>query len=223
MAIKKLPIKKLVEFRRLTKRSQLTFSNRLKFPKENDSGGGDYWVRSISAISNAFKENNNSFVQAKLEETVELYNLNQRTQTKIMYKRNIDILEKYQDFNFETWRPTADLTFFKKPNSTVEMNTLPLQIRPNHVFSYGDDNNKSVGGIWFIAWLDGFKTEDLGIYSEALFRYLSSFYSENYIINPASCMIVDVSRVNMISYNQVLNGEIPSLLDSTIDSLKRLL
>ncbi|WP_299362152.1 hypothetical protein [Winogradskyella sp.] len=67
MALKKLPVKKLVEFRRLSKRRQLTFTNRLKSPKESSSSGGDYWVRSISAISNAFRENDNSYINKKLE------------------------------------------------------------------------------------------------------------------------------------------------------------
>ncbi|WP_299362154.1 hypothetical protein [Winogradskyella sp.] len=138
-----------------------------------------------------------------------------------MYKRNIDILDKYKNFDFEVWRPTSELKFLKKPNSLLEMNGLPVQIRPNHVFYYGAKDKKSLGGIWFITWLEGFKRSDLGIYSEALYRYLTSYFSEEYEINPASCITVDVSSTNSVGYNEIINGEIPSLLDSTLSELKK--
>ncbi len=221
MAINKLPIKKLVEFRRLPEARQVTFANGLKIEKESGSSGGDYWVRSISAISNAFRANDNSFIKDKLDETMNLHSLNQRSQTKTMYKRNIDILEKYEEFDFSQWRPSVDLNFLKKPKSILEMNGLPIQIRPNHIFAYGAKNNQSIGGIWFMTWLDGFKIDDLGIYAEALHRYLSSYFSEDFIINPAACMAVDVSKVQVVGYNKILSGEVPSLLDSSIYKIKK--
>ncbi|MDO6808877.1 hypothetical protein Q4603_09655 [Zobellia galactanivorans] len=98
MAINKLPIKKLVEFRRLSKGRQQTFANRLKVTKEANSGGGDYWVRSISTISNAFRVNDNALIKAKLEEVSNLYNAEQRSQTKkcireiLTYSQSIKIL-----------------------------------------------------------------------------------------------------------------------------------
>lgn len=221
MAVNKLPVKKLIEFRRFSESRQRTFANSLKISKEiTSSDGGNYWVRSISAISNAFKENNNVLVQDKLDEVSNLYNLSQRPQTKTMYQRNIDILSMYKEFDFTEWRPSTNLNFLKKPKAILEMNGLPIQIRPNHLFSFGAKGNLSVGGIWFTTWLDGFKIDDLGIYCEALHRYLSSYFSEDHIINPAACMVVDVSTKQVIGYDKVLNGEIPSLLDSTILSVK---
>jgi hypothetical protein len=223
MAINKSPIKKLVEFRRLSKGRQQTFTNRLKVTKEASSSGGDYWVRSISTISNAYRANDNSLVKAKLEEVSNLYNAEQRSQTKTMYKRNLDILTKYQNFDFTEWWPSANLNFLRKPQPILEMNGLPIQIRPQQIFSFGADNNQSVGGIWFITWLQGYKDEDLGIYSESLFRYLSSYYSDDYIINPAACMAVDISKMKVICYNKVIEGEIPALLDASIVKIKALL
>jgi hypothetical protein len=67
--IKNIPVKKLVEFRRLTERSKSTFANNLKLPKKpkgEDSGGGNYWIRSISGISNSFKANDNTIIQEKI-------------------------------------------------------------------------------------------------------------------------------------------------------------
>lgn len=225
MAIDKLPVKKLIEFRRLSKTRKVTFTNRLKVGKKliSDGGGGNYWVRSVSAISNAFKENDNSYITDKIEEVSNLYDLNQRSQTKTMYKRNIDILDKYKDFDFTLWRPSADLKFLSKPHSILEMNGLPIHILPNHIFSYGENNNQSVGGIWFIVWQDGFKPIDLGIYSETLFRYLSSYYSNDYIINPAASIVVDIGNMQSISYDEILNGKIPAALDDTMKSVKEYL
>lgn len=221
MAIEKLPVKKIIEFRRLSKTRKATFTNNLKVIKKSVSGdGGNYWVRSVSAISKAFKENNNSIIIDKIEEITNLHNLNQRSQTKTMYQRNIDILDKFKNFDFTQWRPASNLNFLSKPNSVLEMNGLPIQILPNHIYSYGVKNNQSIGGIWFIIWQDGFKQSDLGIYSETLFRYLSSYFSEKYTINPAACLIVDLTNKQSISYNKIIKGSIPSILDDTMKSVK---
>lgn len=224
MALEKLPVKKLFEFRRLSKTRKVTFTNNLKVGKKPTSGdGGNYWVRSVSTISKAFKENDSSIITDKIDEVTNLYNLNQRTQTKTMYKRNIDILAKYKSFDFTKWRPTVDLKFLSKPRSILEMNGLPIQVLPNHIFSYGLRNNKSIGGIWFIIWQDGFKPSDLGIYSETLFRYLSSYFSKEYIVNPAACIIVDLTSMQSISYKDIINGNITSILDDTMKSVKEYL
>jgi hypothetical protein len=223
MAIEKLPVKKMVEFRRLSEARRITFTNRLKAPKEVSSDGGNYWVRSICAIGTAFKTNDNGVIKERLDYLLNDFKLTERNQTKIMYQRNIDILEKYQDFDFSIWRPSANLKFLSKPKfkSIIEMKGLPIQINPSHVYSYGQKNNESVGGIWFITWLEGFKLGDLGIYSEALYRYLSHHYSKDFIINPAACIIVDAPKANAIGYNQILNGEIPSIIDKTLNSINK--
>lgn len=221
MALERLPIKRLVEFRRLSKRRKITFANNLKVSKKSSTeGGGNYWVRSISAISNAFKDNDAYHIAEKIEEVTELYNLNQRSQTKTMYKRNIDILNKYRDFDFSQWMPSARLNFLRKPKSIFDMYGLPIQILPNHIFSYGSKNNESVGGIWFVVWQDGFKPSDLGIYSESLYNYLSSYYSKDYLVNPAACLTVDISSMKSVGYNEILNGKVPSLLSDTMKSIK---
>ena len=221
MALEKLPVKKIVQFRRLSKNRRETFTNNLKISKKSTSdGGGNYWVRSVSAISNAFKENDTSYIIDKIDEVRNLYEINKRSQTKTMYKRNIDILNKYEDFDFTLWRPSSSLKFLSKPKSILEMNGLPVQILPNHIFSFGSKNNESVGGIWFVVWQEGFKPSDLGIYSEAMYRYLSSYFSKEYIINPAACITIDITSMQSVGYNKILNGEIPSNLDETIKSVK---
>ncbi|MET1259424.1 hypothetical protein ABV409_08780 [Flagellimonas sp. DF-77] len=224
MAIQKLPVKKLVEFRRLSKSQKTTFTNRLKVAKKSVSdGGGNYWVRSISAISGAFRENDKSHITDKIDEVSALYNLNKTPQVKNMYRRNIEILEKYIDFDFSHWMPSPNLTFLSKPKSVLDMNGLPIQILPQHIFSYGAKNNKCIGGIWLVVWQEGFKPSDLGIYSEALYRFLSSYYSEDYIVNPSACMTIDIANIQVVGYDKILSGDIPSTIDETMKSLKEYL
>ena len=141
-----------------------------------------------------------------------------------MYQRNIDILEKYKDFDFSIWRPTSELRFLFKPKfkSIIEMNGLPIQINPSHVYTYGQKQNESIGAIWFITWLEGFKSSDLGIYAEALYRYLKHHYSKEHIMNPSACIIVDAPNANAISYKDVVDGKITSVLDKTLLSLDKI-
>ncbi|WP_136465209.1 hypothetical protein [Flagellimonas onchidii] len=224
MAIEKVPVKKLVEFRRLSTPRKTTLINKLKVGKRPTSGdGGNYWVRSVSAISQAFKENDSSAIVDKIDEVSKLHSINQLSRTKTMYKRNIDILRKYVNFDFTKWMPSTNLNFVRKPPSILEMNGLPIQILPQHIFSFGAKGNQSVGAIWFVVWQDGFKPSDLGIYAETLFKYLSSYYSKNYIINPAACIVVDIMSMKSISYKDILDGDIPSILVDTMKSLKKLL
>lgn len=222
MAINKIPVKKIVEFKRLSRRSQQTFANNLRKPrKKSDGGGGDYWVRSNSAISTAYKHKDNSIIKERLDALEDDYALPSTKQTKIMRKRNIEILEKYVGFDFDPWWPASDLKFLSQPSdkAVIQMNSLPIHVKPNHIFTYDRNGRKSIGGIWFVTWLDGFKPSDLGIFSEGLHRYLTINYSGDYIISPASCITVDVSTVQAIGYDKILSGEVPSLIDATVSDI----
>ncbi|MCH2490859.1 MAG: hypothetical protein MK211_11985 [Flavobacteriales bacterium] len=225
--MKNVPIKKLIEFRRYSERRKATFVYNLKKPKEKKerSDGGNYWVRSISALSTAFKNDDITILKERLDLLKDDYEATDRKQTKVMYQRNIDILYNFEDYDFSEIRPANNLTFLSKPTdkSIVKINGIPLQVLPNHVFTYGDGDKPSIGGIWFVVWLDGFKIGDLGIYSEAIFRYLSKHYSKEYTINPRDCLVVDALGGKNVDYEQVVNGEIPSLLGLTTDSLRKLI
>ncbi|KJS07124.1 MAG: hypothetical protein VR77_02170 [Flavobacteriales bacterium BRH_c54] len=226
MSINKLTLKKLVEFRRLSERRKNTFTNNLKKTKEPNIGEArDYWNRSLSGISTAFKNNDNSIIKERLDGLLDDYTSTSVNKTKIMYKRNIDILEKYIDFDFSNWWSIPIKQLLSKPDhmSIIDMNGIPLQIKPHHIFTYENNGSECVGGIWFITWLEGFKKGDMGIYSEALFRYLSKHYSKDYTIDPSGCITIDVSNMQVVGYEEILNGKIPSLIDTAINDIKKYL
>jgi hypothetical protein len=192
-----------------------------KIPKSDDTSGGDYWKRSTSGLSNAYKHNDNKLIQKKIDSVSSVYESARKESTKTMYKRNLEILHNYTDFDFSTWRPPANLQFLAKSKLTVTIKDIPVQVLPHHIFSYEDKGEPNVGGIWFVVWLDGFKQGDLGIYSESLFRYLTLLYAKKYKVNPEYCLTVDAASKDVVSYNQILKGKIPSLLEPTIDALSK--
>jgi hypothetical protein len=151
--INNIPVKKLVEFRRLSDKSQLTFVKNLQTPKkpksdDDNSSGGNYWVRSISGLSKAFKHNDNKLIQEKIDDVMSKYASTNVESTKVMYKRNLEILHNYSDFDFSIWRPAAPLKFPTKSNLILSIKDLPIQVLPSHIFSYDDKGRPTMGGVF---------------------------------------------------------------------------
>lgn len=225
--MKKLSIKKIIEFRRKSDRSKKTFAQNLKLErdrKESD-GGGDYWVSSLSAISNSYKRNNLQFIRDKVYELEEKFENTDFQRTKTMYSRNIDILYKYEVFDFKILKPNEQITYIKKHKSdfVLTIQGLPIEAVPHHVFSYQDEDIKEIGAIWFIAKLDGYREVELGMFTDILYRYLKINFSKDYTLNPRYCIAVDVVNNFAVNYYQIEKGEVPSILDKTIDEIKKIM
>jgi len=221
--INKVPVKKLIEFRRLSEKRKSSFGNKLTIPKEtvsNDSGN-DYWTRSLSGLSTAFKQNDNLIIKGRIERILDVYEDKDDKKTKLMYDRNLNILHNYEDFNFMILRPSIELNFLPKPRILINISGLPIQVIPHQIFSYKEKEEMKVGGIWFVIWLKEFKESDLGIYSEALYRYLLTNYSKEYVVDPNYCLIVDALSMGTVTYQQILLGEIAPLLETTIDMVNK--
>src|SRR5690606_4701456 len=93
----KIPVKKLVEFRRWSdlKKRNFTIMKRLKTTKTKndaeDSDGGNYWCSSLGAVITAFKLNSNSIISERIEELLKKDNDPSTVQrTKDMRGRNIE-------------------------------------------------------------------------------------------------------------------------------------
>lgn len=229
MTIYNLPIKKLVDFRRLSERRQSTFANNLKLPpklnikEDDDVSGGDYWVRSISGLRGAYKYNDNTLIKEKIEAVLDVYELTEVKQTKTMYQRNLKILHKYEDFDFSVWRPSEDPNFLSKTKVSLDIKNIPIKVLPHHVFSFGSKEAPSVGAILFVTSLVDYDVSELGIFSEAMFKYLSLQHSKAYKIDANYCLTVDASSMQAVSYQQILDGKVDSFFEKTVDSLKKYL
>lgn len=168
----KITVKNIISFRKKSDKSQKTFLASLnKIKKINSKGGGNYWVRSISALCNAFKSNNNQYIKDKIYEILNDFNNSERKQTKDMYQKNLDILYNYEDFDFSTWYPNKTFKILEKTNkkSIIEIDEIPVQVLPNQVFSFTKNKIKYVGAIWFIAKLDGYSKAEFGIFPKLFF------------------------------------------------------
>lgn len=224
--MKKISVKNIILFRKKAEKNKKTFLQSLSKIKASDSeNGGNYWVRSISALSSTFRTNDNKHIKDKIDDIGDDYNKTQRKQTKDMYRRNLDILHNYEDFDFSSWYPNSTFKILDKANkkSIIYINKIPVQVLPNQVFTFTKGKIEYVGAVWFIAKLDGYSEAELGIYAETLFHYLKSQFSKRYEASPENCLVVDVLNLNEVTYQMVLDGKIPAILKETLKSIKAIL
>ena len=226
--MEKIRIKELIKFRRKSDRSRITLVNNLKLNKalENDSSsGGDYWISCLSAIANAFKYDNSDILDEKIDLLIEKIRTHEDKRIKNQFQRNIDVLYNFEDFDFQELKPNADLIFLKKPTdiSILDINGLPIQAKPDHVFTFSINNSEEIGAVWFIAQLDGFDKGELGMFVDILYRYLNKHFSKDHYVNTSYCIAVDVNKAQRINYKDIEEGRVPRLLEQTINDIKKLL
>ena len=89
-----LSIKDIILFRKKADKNKKKFAIEINVEKEKKEteGGGHYWISSLSAISNSFKSNDLQLIADKISTLEEKMEGTDYKGTKIMYKRNIDIL-----------------------------------------------------------------------------------------------------------------------------------
>ncbi|GAB4036725.1 hypothetical protein [Spirosoma gilvum] len=221
--MKKISVKNIIVFRKKSDKFKKNFLKSLTKDKVNDSeSGGNYWVRSISALSNAFRANDNQYIKDKIDDISVDYNSSKRQQTRDMYERNLNILHNYEDFDFSTWHPNKTFQILEKANKKpiIEIDKVPVQVLPNQIFTFTKDKTAYVGAIWFIAKLDRYSKAEFGIFAETLFNYLYNNFSKDYEISPENCLVVDVLNIDEVNYQMVLDGRIPAILKETLKSIR---
>lgn len=221
--MKKLSISKVIEFSRKSEKSRSTFLKQHNKPKPPSKGGGDYWISCISAVNHAFKNDDNSLITDKIEYLIgEIKNTPHKI-TKDMFQRNVDILYNFEVFNFSKWISTVQLTFLSKKteNSVIQINNIPIQVKPNHVFTFDDNGKAKIGAISFVSKLEGYKQNELAAFVDANYRYLNINYSNKFTIEPSLCLAIDMTNLNELSYDDIICGNVISLLDNTITDIKK--
>lgn len=132
---------------------------------------------------------------------------------------------RYEDFDIKKWKPVGKIKYLKKQkrDTILKIKGLFIQATPHHVFTFKNGDVDEVGAIWFIAKLDGFEKDELGMFADILNRYLNTHFSDSHVVKPKYCIAVDVITGMEISYEQVLKAGVPTLLTKVIEEIKKLL
>mgnify|MGYP003575201968 CR=1 FL=1 len=222
--MEKITVKQLIKFRGKSERTKITFVKNLEREKikSADDSGGDYWISCLSAIRNAFKFDNVDLLDEKINLLKDKINLEDDGRIKDQFQRNLDIVNNFKDYDFKHLKPNVDLTFLAQPKDHAILNIkgFPIEAKPCHIFTFSNNKSEEIGGIWFVAQLEGFKKSELGMFADMIYRYLNKYYSKDYYVNPDYCIAVDLFNGHEANYAEIQNGTIPILIDSTLDDLK---
>lgn len=225
--MQKLTLKKIVDFRSRSDKGKKSLVKAWKRPPNPNptEGGGDYWVSSVSALSKSFKENDLKYATNRIADLEKRFPEAENKRTKDMYKRNIDVLAKYQEADLKRWRPAKKLEFPKSPkkNVTLTLNGLDVQLSPSQVFTFVKEGTELVGGIWFIAKLNGFNSVELGMFSSILHSHLLRQFAKTHKISARHCIAIDAFNKAEVNYAQLENDEIADVLEPTLEEIKALL
>ena len=223
--MKKLSVNKLIEFRKKSERGKKTFVENIKSTKISPpaESGGDYWVSSISAICNSYREDDLSIADEKITELQEKIKDTKRTQSKNMYQKNIENLQNYKAMDLKKIRPTQKLSFLKRStgNPILTIRGLQVEAKPSLIFTFGNKDEEKVGAIWFTSKINGYSIEEVGMFSEMLYRFLRHNYSNKYHLIAKCCIAIDLISGNTIDYSKIEDGSVYALLNSTLDQLNR--
>ena len=225
--MQKITIKELVNFRRRSDRTRKSFAFKLKtreekVKREDDGGGGDYWITSTSTIYNVFKHGDNHFCDAKIEELLIKYGETDDLRIKNMHQRNANILSSFKDFDFSDSKPPAILKFERVPKfyKILTIDGFPIYVNPSLLFSYEKNGKNQLGALWLIPQLNGFLKSELGMFCEVLYRFLIINYSDKYQISEDYCIAIDTYNAQKVTYPELLNGYFPFLIDQTLTEIR---
>ena len=60
------------------------------------------------------------------------------------------------------------------------------------------------------------------MFADILYKYLDKYYSKDYYVNPNYCIAVDLFKGQEVNYSEIEDGEIPILIELTLDELKKI-
>ena len=222
-----IKIKELIEFNRKSAGNKKNFALRLRTrikKEKSNSGGGHYWISSLSTIRNVFKTRNIELLNEKISILNDIISASDSDKKKIRFQRNLDVLLNFTDFDFDEITPSFELTFQTKikSHSVIRINRLPILINPDFVVSFNNGDRNEIGAIWFVTFITGYKYWELGLFVEAMNKYLHKHYSEEFFINKSYCIAVDINTGRNISFQDVENGKAPYLLEQTITDINQM-
>ena len=228
--MEKITVKELTDFRKKSDRSKKTLALKLKtrLPKiktEGDKdGGGNYWKPSTSCVYNVFKKSDPTLYDSKIEDLREWHNASGIKHVRERWLRNIEILNNMKDFDFDAIKPNNSLSFQSIPRrfQIIIIDKFPVYVSPEVVFSFERNGKSELGALWLVTLLNGYKKEELGMFCEMLYKFLNVNYSEKFQLSPDHCVVIDTYSGRKVTYSELLNGDVPFLIERTLDEIKRL-
>ena len=229
--MEKITIKELIEFRgRPSGKLKNNFAFKLKTrkPKEKledaKDSGGNYWAISTSSIYNTFKSGKDEYYDLKIDDVILRQATTSSDKDKVMYQRNLDILNNFKEFDLHHLRPLdiANFETVHKEQKIILINNLPIYINPSFVFCFERNGKKEIGAVALIPQLGGYQKSQLGMFCEMLYKFLHKHYSNEYQIAEDFCIAIDTYNAQKVIYVELLTGKIPRLVDITIDEIKSL-
>ena len=227
--MRKLSVKNLVDFRKSSDRAKRNFVQRIKSNKTATitEGGGDYWTISLSAVGNAFKQDDLQIIHEKIAEVQQKLKSSKITGPQLMYQRNIAILQNYLNTDIKKLRPDRKLLFPKKStgNTLLIIKGLEIEVdaKRSHAYTFGKKDEESVGAIWFITQVNGYRIEEIGMFCEMLYKFLKQNYAKKYSLDAKYCIAIDLLSGQIVSYSQIEDGSLPQVLSPTLDAINKLM
>ncbi|MBA5791558.1 hypothetical protein H1R17_10065 [Flavobacterium sp. xlx-214] len=228
--MEKITIKELIEFRKKgSEKTKRNFALKLKTRKakvkdSEDKSGGNYWSISNSSIYNTFKRGKDEFYDEKIDEVTDKYSKTTSLKDKTMYERNLDILRNFKELDILSLRPDHIINFetVERTSKIISLQNLPIYINPNLVFIFEENGTETIGGIILVPQLNGFTKTELGLFCEILYKFLFDKYSGEYSISQQYCIAIDTYNASSVTYHEMINTRIPSILNSTLLEIKNI-
>ncbi|MCX2430810.1 hypothetical protein [Pedobacter sp. GR22-10] len=218
----KISVADIVRFVRKTPAGRVTFIANLKKPKvQTNDEGGNYWIISSSAISQVFRSEELIVLDDKVDSVIEKKKSATAKISKDMYQCNIDILHNAKEFDFQDLKPYFSVSYIKNTKSILELRGVPIQIIPNHVFTFEENGQKKVGAIWFVAKKDTYSKEELAIFVYSLHQYLKNMWGNKYEVSDDYCIAFDITVGHKLNYKEIVSSNYQEFIKETLIDLRK--
>ncbi|WGQ09783.1 hypothetical protein QG516_25035 [Pedobacter gandavensis] len=223
--MEKITIGNIVDFRNRSSASQISLINQLNRPKNpEEKSGGHYWVSALSAIKNAVKLDNHQPIADKISILEDTLETEQKHINKVRWQRNIDMLHRFEDYDFSRLQPKSKFRILKGLDEKIPLiiQGLPIKVTPDVIFAFEDNGVKKIGSTMFVGKLKEYNLEDLAMFNDALYRYLTKNKDQDFEVCKDCCIVVDVINLNFVSFSQIASGKLTTHLENTLKDIKRL-
>lgn len=224
--MEKITIANVVDFKNKSAASQITLINKLNRPKNPDekSEGGHYWISALSAIKSALKLDNHQPIADKIGMLEDILETEQKHINKVRWQRNIDMLHRFEEYDFSRLQPRTSFRILKGLDERVPLiiQGLPIKVTPDVIFAFEENGIKKIGSAMFVGKLKEYRLDDLAMFNDALYRFLKKNKGQEFEVCQECCFVIDIFSLNVVSFSQIADGSLSTYLDDTLEQISRL-